>query len=180
MHVIKCYCRCPYRRSNLLRIVCATAAHPRLPTPGSRECGIPNCKSNGKPKTNQLLSQLPQWYHPLSPCVNRTRKRQSVTSHERVAHPPLEVLSKVAGVGVGIFAWLATAPATAPASIDEAPHSQTVPDAQNSSKSNTRNKHTNKHSSRTSDKLRKRETWDDKKFGRKGNQKRGNDHNDSN
>jgi hypothetical protein len=92
----------------------------------------------------------------------------------------LGVLSKVAGAGVGIFAWLATAPATAPASIDEAPRSQTVPDAQNSSKRHTRNKHTNKHASRTSDKLRKRETWDDKKFGRKGNQKRGNDHNDSN
>src|SRR5271156_3294447 len=51
----------------------ATVAHPRLPTPGSRECGTRNFNFTANPKTNQLLRQLPQWYHPPSPCVSRNR-----------------------------------------------------------------------------------------------------------
>ena len=56
----------------------ATVAHPRLPTPGSRECGTRNFNFTANPKTNQLLSQLPQWYHPPSPCVNRNRTNYRV------------------------------------------------------------------------------------------------------
>src|SRR5277367_170878 len=53
----------------------ATVAHPRLPTPGSRECGTRNFNFTANPKTNQLLRQLPQWYHPPSPCVSRNHAK---------------------------------------------------------------------------------------------------------
>jgi hypothetical protein len=47
-----------------------------------------------------------------------------------------------------------------------------TPDAQGSSKRNTRDKHQSDHPSRTGDKLRKRETWKNKKFSGKGNKER--------
>jgi len=51
-HVIKCECRWPCRCSSWLRIACASVAHPRLPSAGSRECGARKFKSKGKPKNH--------------------------------------------------------------------------------------------------------------------------------
>lgn len=50
LRVMRCECRWPCRRSRLLRIACATVAHPRLPTAGSRERGTRKFKSKSKPE----------------------------------------------------------------------------------------------------------------------------------
>ena len=59
LDVMKCACRWPCRRSRLLRIACAAAAHPRLPTPGSRECGTRKLKSSCKPKNRSTSTSIP-------------------------------------------------------------------------------------------------------------------------
>src|SRR5271168_4506913 len=64
----------PHRRRNSLPISVTPQSRTLACQPQAVESAAPGtAKAITDPKTNQLLGQLPQWYHPPSPCVNRNR-----------------------------------------------------------------------------------------------------------
>ena len=134
-----------------------------------------------------------------APAADQAIEKVSQKEADRVAEPLIESASEKAAPDIGavvapVLKWVGVvaaavadmtvlAPSAGRSSEDamlREAQSRALPDAQNSSRRHTRNKHTKAHPSRTKDKLRKRDSWEDKKFGGKRNRKRNNDYSDQN
>ena len=80
--------RCRAKRHQRLPRARHPPAHPRLPTPGSRECGTPNCKSNGKPKNQSTSKSTTAVVSSPRRHVPITHTRYNTNNAVRKGRPP--------------------------------------------------------------------------------------------
>jgi RHS repeat-associated protein len=148
--------------------------------PAAQQAGQQNQNAGAAPSTVTALDKTMEEIDAVvKPLIESASKEVAPIIEE--AAPIIGGIAKVAGVAAAVVIELAGAPAANANEGKLLQQARAAEDAQNSSKKYTNDKHTKSHPSRPGgDKLRKRDSWNDKKFGREGNKKRSNEHQDSN